>query len=132
MPPTTVWLPGPLRLDIELTGADTEGAFCLLTDHPQPGWALPPHRHEHESETMYVIEGEFEVTVDGDTRRLGPGEVAHVPRGVTHSGRSLGDVTGRRALVFAPAGIEDFFLAAAETAPEDMLALATEHGWRFG
>ena len=44
---------------------------------------------------------------------------------------------GRRVLVFAPAGIERFFLEAGSVDPatefnaEFILALANDHGWRF-
>jgi oxalate decarboxylase/phosphoglucose isomerase-like protein (cupin superfamily) len=103
-------MPGALRVDVQLEGSDTAGAFCLIVDHPPPGWSLPTHRHENESETIYVIEGRFEIAVTGTRRVLGPGDVAHVPRGVEHSGAALGDRPGRRVLVFAPADMERFFL----------------------
>jgi len=132
-----VWLPGPLRVELHLGAEDTAGAFCLLVDHPPPGWSLPPHHHEHESETMHVVAGRFEVVVGGVRHELGPGETAHVPRGVEHAGRALGDEPVRRVLVFSPAGMERFFLAAGTREPAAepdvarLLRLAAEHGWRF-
>jgi quercetin dioxygenase-like cupin family protein len=112
-----LWMPGALRVDVHLEANDTAGAFCLIVDHPPPGWSLPTHRHENESETIYVIEGRFEIVVTGARRVLEPGDVAHVPRGVEHSGAALGDRHGRRVLVFAPAGIERFFLQAGSRDP---------------
>ena len=130
--PTEVRLPGPLRVEIRLGAEETGGAFCLALDHPLPGWGLPPHRHAGESETIHVLEGRFASTVDGVTTELGPGDTVHVPQGVEHSGALLGDVPGRRLLLFAPAGMEAFFLAAgAARDPGDLPRIAAEHGWRF-
>lgn len=88
-------LPGDLRVELHLSNADTGGAFCLLVDHPPPGWALPPHRHRNEAETMHVLKGKFSVTIDGRESRLGPGTTAHVPRGIVHSGANVSETTGR-------------------------------------
>jgi hypothetical protein len=41
--PPVVWMPGGVRTEIQLTGADTDAAFCLLVDEPPAGWSLPPH-----------------------------------------------------------------------------------------
>ena len=136
--PVERWLPGPLRVEIHLGAQETAGAFCLLVDHPPAGWSLPPHRHEHEAETVHVVEGAFWMTIGGEHVELGPGQTAHVPRGVLHEGGTLGDVPGRRVLVFSPAGLERFFLEAGTPEPVDapdvarLLRVATDHGWRFG
>jgi len=135
--PQLVWMPGDVLTEIHLTGADTGGAFCLLVDHPHPGWSLPAHIHKDAAETIHVIEGEFEMTVDGTGERLGPGQTVHVPAGVVHSGASVGTVPGRRLLTFTPAGMEEFFREAGAAAPGaevDRAALmdaALRHGWRF-
>jgi hypothetical protein len=134
----SVWLPGPLRVDVHLGAHDTGGAFCLVVDHPRPGWALPPHRHAGESETIHVVAGRFEVVVGDERVVAGPGESVHVPRGVRHSGAAIGDEPGKRLLIFAPAGMERFFLDAGTASadevrdPGHLLALAERHGWRFG
>src|SRR5262245_3838456 len=50
------------------------------------------HRHDHEQEEVWhVIEGELEVTIDGVTRRAGPGMVAIVPAHTAHSVVALSD-----------------------------------------
>ena len=127
-----------MRVEIHLGAQDTGGAFCLLVDHPPAGWSLPPHRHEHESETVHVVEGAFWMTIGGERVELGPGDTAHVPQGVLHEGGTLGDVAGRRVLIFSPAGLERFFLEAGTPEPQEspdvaqLLRAATAHGWRFG
>ena len=132
-----VWMPGGVRTEIHLGGEDTGGAFCLLVDHPPVGWSLPPHRHLHEAETIHVIEGDFEMEIDGTRSRLSAGETVHVPRGVLHGGANVGQRPGRRVLLFSPSGLERFFLEAGAPAADGeidgraVLALATSHGWEF-
>jgi len=54
------------------------------------GALLPPHRHVHE-QVVHVLDGTFELTVDGSTRICGPGAVAAVASNALHSGRALTD-----------------------------------------
>jgi quercetin dioxygenase-like cupin family protein len=135
--PRVVWMPGQVRTEIHLTGEDTDGAFCLLIDQLPAGWSLPAHRHENEAETIHVIEGDFEMEVDGARSQLSAGETIHIPRGAIHSGGNIGAQPGRRMVLFTPAGIEHFFLevgvptANGEINPASALACATRHGWQF-
>ena len=130
-------MPGGVRTEIQLSGADTGGAFCLLVDEPPAGWALPAHLHEDAAETIHVVAGEFEMTIDGVTRALGPGESIHIPAGVVHAGRNVGEGAGRRVLLFSPAGMEEFFREAGAASPDAELDRdavrdsAIRHGWRF-
>jgi len=129
-------MPGGVRTEIHLTGEDTAGAFCLLRDELPPGWALPPHRHRGEAETMHVLSGAMAVVVDGVERLVGPGETAHVPLGVLHSGRNAGEEPLRRVVIFSPAGMEGFFLGAGAPSAEGVderavLDAALSHGWEF-
>ena len=48
----------------------------------------PPHCHPWE-EVYVVLEGELEVTVEGEPHVVKSGGVAHVPGGVTHCYRNL-------------------------------------------
>jgi quercetin dioxygenase-like cupin family protein len=123
-------LPGGARVTIELDGEATGGELALLVDHPPVGWSLPPHRHRNESETIHVVAGRFELTIEGERRELGPGDSAHVPRGALHEGGNIGDEEGRRVIVFAPAGVEGWFRAAAAE-PDRAGELALAYGWEF-
>src|SRR6201996_1390719 len=127
--PQIVFMPGGVRTEIHLDGADTGGAFCLLIDHPPPGWSLPAHLHTDAAETIHVIEGEFEMTIDGDTERLAAGETIHIPAGVVHSGANVGPSPGRRLLTFTPAGMEEFFReAGAASSDAEPERSSTAHG----
>jgi quercetin dioxygenase-like cupin family protein len=63
------------------------------------------HEHFHPQEEVYeVIEGELEVTVDGEARIVKPGLVAIVPADVRHSVEALTD--GRAIIVDYPVRAE--------------------------
>ena len=44
-----------------------------------------PHFHREHVDAFYVIEGELEVTVAGETVHARPGELVHAAPGVVHS-----------------------------------------------
>jgi quercetin dioxygenase-like cupin family protein len=52
------------------------------------GNSLPKHAHPHE-QVVNLIEGSFEVTVDGEAKVLEPGSVVVIPPNVFHSGKAL-------------------------------------------
>lgn len=54
------------------------------------GASLPEHNHMHEQITE-VREGEFELTVNGETKIYTPGMVAVIPPFVAHSGKAITD-----------------------------------------
>jgi quercetin dioxygenase-like cupin family protein len=54
----------------------------------EAGAALPLHQHPHE-QVAQVLEGRFELTMQGETRVLTPGEVAVIPPETPHQGRAL-------------------------------------------
>jgi quercetin dioxygenase-like cupin family protein len=59
------------------------------------------HEHSHPNEEVWhIIEGELEVTIDGQTLVAGPGCVAVVPPNTAHSVRALSD--GRSIVVDHP------------------------------
>ena len=50
--------------------------------------SLPEHAHPHEQVTT-LLEGMFELTIDGETRLLRPRAAAVIPGNVPHSGRAI-------------------------------------------
>ena len=130
-------MPGGVRTEVHLGGEETDGALCMIVDHPPPGWSLPAHRHANEDETIHVLEGEFEMEIGGEAVCLSAGETVHIPKGVVHSGGNVGAGPGRRVVVFTPAGMEGFFLEAGSATEEDepdagaAMASAAHHGWEF-
>ncbi|MDQ3394136.1 MAG: cupin domain-containing protein [Bacteroidota bacterium] len=53
-----------------------------------PGSLLPEHSHVHE-QVANLLEGSFEITIDGITKVLEPGQIAIIPSWANHSGKAL-------------------------------------------
>jgi quercetin dioxygenase-like cupin family protein len=51
---------------------------------------LPLHAHPHE-QVAHVLEGEFELAIEGETRRLQAGMVGIIPPNAQHCGRAITD-----------------------------------------
>ncbi len=54
----------------------------------EKGAELPLHSHLHEQIAM-VTQGEFEMTIGGETQVYKPGKIAVIPPHVEHSGKAL-------------------------------------------
>lgn len=112
-----LWVAGDL-LTIKLAGGDTGGAFALMEELTPPQGGPPPHLHRREDETLYVLEGEYEVSVGGDTFRAGAGSVVRVPKHVLHTFRNVSTAPGRLLALKTPAGLERFFEEVGDPAAE--------------
>lgn len=75
----------------ESGGAFVEMEFVLPAGCVPP----PPHVHRHQVEDYEVLEGRFDVVVDGRWRTLGPGDSASVPVGALHTFRNRSGETVR-------------------------------------
>lgn len=54
----------------------------------EKGAILPEHAHPHE-QVSTVMEGQLELTLEGETRLLDTGTVAVIPPNVKHAGRAV-------------------------------------------
>jgi quercetin dioxygenase-like cupin family protein len=63
-----------------------------------PGKQVPWHAHDHSEQVMLVVEGGVEMTIEDETKTLGPGDVVVVNRGLGHKLYSEHGVTFIEAL----------------------------------
>ncbi len=96
-------------MTLKLGSAETDGQFSVAEVASRPGGGVPPHNHRAMDEFFYVIEGEYEFTLDGQALRAPAGSFVHVPRGVFHGFRNVGSTTARMADFHTPGGFEKFF-----------------------
>jgi quercetin dioxygenase-like cupin family protein len=68
----------------------------------EPGTTVARHSHEHTEQVMLVVDGSLEMTIGGETRTMGAGDVCVVNRGVEHELRSPGGCTFIEALAPVP------------------------------
>jgi len=59
----------------------------------EPGSSIGSHIHENDFEIFYILEGEAEVTDDGETKMLYPGDVLITHEGHEHSIKNVGEKT---------------------------------------
>jgi quercetin dioxygenase-like cupin family protein len=91
----------------------------VFTAHPG-GPAPPPHIHPRQRETFTLEEGDFELRVDGDWRKLAPGESLAIEPGQTHTYRNKGTRTARVRTVHEPGLSFDDYI-------RELHATMTEH-----
>ncbi|MBV8629904.1 MAG: cupin domain-containing protein [Silvibacterium sp.] len=93
---------------ILLSGADTDGRYCLIDMHVPPGGGPPPHRHDFE-ETFILLEGEVEATFRGEKRTVRGGQTIHIPANAPHQFHNSSSKPARMDCICSPAGQEEFF-----------------------
>jgi mannose-6-phosphate isomerase-like protein (cupin superfamily) len=101
---------GSIGVRFMLDGPVSDGGFSLV-EHPMPARALaaPLHRHTHEDEYSYVLEGRMGALLGDDVLEAGPGDLVLKPRGEWHTFWNAGDEPCRILEIIAPAGFEGFF-----------------------
>jgi len=111
------WFSGGGLHTWKVTTEESDGAFFLFEDELTEGKMTPWHCHPETDETIYVLEGELDVNVDGDERRITAGGMWLAPRGVAHAFTVLSPVA--RLLSFQVPGRAQSFYWDASTATTD-------------
>src|SRR5476651_408050 len=93
-----------------LSGADTDGRYCLIDMLIPPGGGPPPHRHDFE-ESFTILEGEIEATFRGKKSVMRIGETINIPANAPHSFTNASKKAARLLCICSPAGQEELFLA---------------------
>lgn len=89
----------PIRLE-ELEGREIVPGLVAKFVHSElltlaywkieAGASLPSHQHPHE-QIANMLEGEFELTLEGQVHVLKPGSVLVIPSEAVHSGKAVTD-----------------------------------------
>jgi quercetin dioxygenase-like cupin family protein len=121
----------------KLTRAQTAGPLTLGLAMVPPGGGPPPHR-EPGDEIFIIVDGRYEFTIDEERNEVGPGGVAFVPAGCTHSFKNIGDTLGRHWTFNLSGDFDQMFAKSAEVfaqpGPPDrarLLEIAREYGAEF-
>jgi quercetin dioxygenase-like cupin family protein len=68
----------------------------------EPGTTVARHSHEHTEQVMLMLEGEIEMTIEEETRTIGPGDVVVVNPGLRHTLHSPNGAVFMEALAPVP------------------------------
>ncbi len=119
-------------VDFLVTAPMSQGTASVLIHTAEPGGGPPPHMHTKEDETFTVLEGEFELLIDGTWVKLPVGEVAFAPRGNVHSFRNSGTTTGKILTFVSPGGFENYLEEIGPLSPATDMAKILEISARYG
>ena len=108
-----LWFAGGGVFTMKATAQETNGVFTLFEDSVVRGKTTPVHVHPDLDETIYLLEGELLVDVDGDQQRVGPNGVLVAPRGVPHAFLVVSD-TARLLCLLTPGAGESFYRDASD------------------
>ena len=129
----------PFGLDMKvlLTTEATGGAISVLMAWLKPGEGPGDHVHFNQEEMFFIVEGTYELTVDGQTTTAGPGTIVFIPRNVVHRFKNVGDTTGCMLDWTLPGGQDHYFKAISELAaaggltPEKVMEINKRHDTKF-
>ena len=121
-----------VRVDILLTGEDTEGAYATYRCVAEPGRGAPLHVHLIEDEAFFVLEGQFAFQCGEEMFTAGVSSQVRLPKGIPHAFQCIGEVPGIAFVVSTPGGHENFFRDAGMLPPgppplEEAIALCRRH-----
>lgn len=93
--------------EAKLSGPMTDGRFNYLDEIWKPGFVVRPHFHIEHAETFYILAGQVEWTVNGETQTMGPGDVVYIPPDTVHAVKVVGSQDVRTLMIYAPGGFDD-------------------------
>ena len=120
-----------IKVDPRQTGSPfAAGTLTLL-----PGAEIPPHRHLHRDEVLFVHKGQGRATLQGRSMTVVPGTLISVPRQAWQSLRNTGTGLLQLTWTATPPGTEEFFreLARLGSSPDaaKIAEAARRHGIEF-
>jgi quercetin dioxygenase-like cupin family protein len=87
-------VPGINRVDLQRYDLSIPGRE-VIQNRVELSPEVPPFRHFHYGEEIiYVIEGNLEYEIEGETRMVSAGEALTVPAEAVHSVKNVGDGVG--------------------------------------
>lgn len=111
----------------KVTSAETAGTYFCFEVTTTPGFGPPLHQHAYR-ELFYVLEGEYEFTLERDGRLETitgtPGTAVAIPPDVPHTFKNATERRARLLFVHQPAALEQFFeeFGVAVSRPEEVPA----------
>lgn len=102
------WGPGDMYTFL-VSGEQAGNSIFAMEGFVPAGGGPPPHIHENEDETLYILEGTCRVQIGDQQFLASTGDSLFLPRGTVHAFANDGPDTLRLILTFVPAGIQQFF-----------------------
>lgn len=120
---------GVARLDVMVAPGHAPGFAVFVNHFPPLGGGPPTHSHKAFDEAFYVLSGQIEVCIDGETALVPTGSLVFVPRGTVHAFRNPSSEPATLLVVTTTPGAIDLILGMSEAgrSPETMQAHFAKH-----
>ena len=108
------------------------GSFAFDTLFP-PGTFVPPHFHPDQDEFVRVLEGEFDLWLDGADLKAGAGDLVRLPMGSKHGIFNKSSAPTRALFWVTPSQrLYELFVKIDKVAdPVEVIRIAAEHNIHF-
>lgn len=94
----------------QITPFKTTGDYNLVMGVTPSGMqGPPPHIHRKYNEVFFVMEGEMEFTLDGNSKTVGKGEMVDIPSGCLHTFFNRSKTSCIWLNIHSPKGFQAFF-----------------------
>jgi quercetin dioxygenase-like cupin family protein len=108
------WYDGGL-MTMKARPYQTGGSIAVVDVRVPKGKATPLHVHPDAEETLFLIDGDIVLHVDGTNHDVGTGSTWTIVRGTPHA-FAVQSPEARLLVMFTPGGGEQFFIEAGEPA----------------
>ena len=108
--------PFGVEMRVLLTTEATGGAISVIMAWHKPGEGPPDHVHFRQEEMFFIVEGTYEVSIDGEASTVGPGSIVFIPRNVVHRFNNIGVTTACVLDCSLPGGQDHYLKAVSELA----------------
>lgn len=98
---------GVENVEVVIPNDVSEGRYNVITADWNSDFRVPSHYHKTHSETFFVVAGQVEWTVEGETHVLNAGDALYIPPNTVHSIRVVGDQQMKSLMIYEPGGYED-------------------------
>lgn len=82
--------------------------FVMFTEDIPPGQAIPPHRHPHADEIIFVYGGTGIAVLEGSQSAVSTGATIYMPRNTSVRLRNTGTGPLRIAAIFSQPGYDEY------------------------
>ncbi len=108
--------------------SNTQSSFSFETLFP-PGTFVPPHVHPNQDEFIYMLDGTFDLFLDGENGKATTGDLVRMPRGIAHGIFNNSDDPVKALFWVSPSGsLRELFDKIHNVAdPEEVVRFAAQH-----
>jgi len=124
------------EVTVKLHSEDGNNNFVFELITP-PGAGIPPHVHQNEDEVLYILKGEFDVTIGEEVFKATTGDCLNCVRNIPHAYTNTGTADAKTLWYVSPGGsFEEFFAELSQFPPgppdmEKFNALCGKYGMTF-